>query len=358
MTTTGGTLMRAVAKFFGALFVSALMSGSAFAAESYKFVWSHYIGWEPLACAESTGIVKKWANKYGISITVVLMNDYVESINAYTAGAVDGVAVTNMDVLTIPAVGGKDSTALVVGDFSNGNDGIVSKKAKSIKELRGKKLYGVELSVSHYLLARALSMNNMTERDVTFVNTSDSDIEAFFTKPDVENVVTWNPMLMEVRKHPKATMLFDSSKIPGEIIDMLVVRTDAPESLKKALTGAWYETMKIMSGLSGTSERLKMFQCIAASSGSTVEQVKAQLRTTAMFYEPERAVAFTRSSELKKTMEFVRTFSFDHGLYGDNGKSKDFVGIQFPDGSVMGDPGNVKLRFDPKYMELAATGGL
>ncbi len=265
-----------------------------------------------------------------------------------------------MDALTIPAVGGKDSTALVVGDFSNGNDGIVSKKAKSMKDLRGKKLYGVELSVSHYLFARALSMNGMTERDVTFVNTSDLDIEAFFTKSEVEHVVTWNPMLMGVRNHPKATMLFDSSKIPGEIIDMLVVRTDAPETFKKALTGAWYETMKIMSGRSGTNERLKMLQCIAASSGPTLtlEQAKSQLRTTAMFYEPEQAVMFTRSAELKKTMEFVRTFSFDHGLYGDGGKTKDFVGIQFSDGSVMGDAKNVKLRFDSTYMELATVGGL
>ena len=65
------------------------------------------------------------------------INDYVESINQYTAGGFDGCVMTNMDALTIPAVGGVDTTALIVGDFSNGNDGIVSKTAKSRGRAQG-----------------------------------------------------------------------------------------------------------------------------------------------------------------------------------------------------------------------------
>ena len=40
---------------------------------------------------QQTGIVKKWADKYGIKINVVQVNDYVESINQFTAGKLDGV---------------------------------------------------------------------------------------------------------------------------------------------------------------------------------------------------------------------------------------------------------------------------
>ena len=58
-----------------------------------------------------SGIVKKWADKYGITINVTQINDYVESINQYTAGKFDGVTVTNMDALTIPAAGGVDTSA-------------------------------------------------------------------------------------------------------------------------------------------------------------------------------------------------------------------------------------------------------
>ena len=36
------------------------------------------------------GIMEKWAEKYGIEIEIVQINDYVEWINQYTAGAFDG----------------------------------------------------------------------------------------------------------------------------------------------------------------------------------------------------------------------------------------------------------------------------
>ena len=78
--------------------------------------------------------MEKWADKYGISVEIVQINDYVESINQYTAGEYDGCAMTNMDALSIPAGGGVDTTALIVGDFSNGNDGIILKDGKDTLE--------------------------------------------------------------------------------------------------------------------------------------------------------------------------------------------------------------------------------
>ena len=56
----------------------------------------------PWPYAAESGIVKKWADKYGITINVTQINDYVESINQYTAGKFDGVTVTNMDALDHP----------------------------------------------------------------------------------------------------------------------------------------------------------------------------------------------------------------------------------------------------------------
>jgi NitT/TauT family transport system substrate-binding protein len=325
------------------------------AKETYRIAWSHYTGWEPWEYISHSGILDKWAKKYGITIQLDLINDYVESINLYTGGTYQGCVMTNMDALTIPAIGGVDSTALIIGDFSNGNDGIVLKKGNSVADLKGRAVKLVELSVSHYLLARALEMNKMKEKDISIVNTSDADIAAVFASEPDGAVVTWNPPLMQCRAEKGAKMVFDSSKISGEIIDMMVVRTDAPESLKKALVGAWYEAMMIMSGkAAGTEEAITY---MAGFAGGTVDQFKEQLGTTAMFYAPADAAAFTTGEKIKATMEYVRTFSFDHGLYGD-AKSKDYVGIEFPGGTIIGDKKNVKLRFNADYMKMAANGSL
>src|SRR3954470_7704526 len=123
---------------FTALAVVAGSHNGAIAAPKKEFniAWTIYVGWMPWPYAAQAGIVKKWADKYGITINVVQINDYVESINQFTAGKFDGVTLTNMDALTIPAAGGVDTTALIVGDFSNGNDGIVSKTAKSLADIK------------------------------------------------------------------------------------------------------------------------------------------------------------------------------------------------------------------------------
>ena len=335
-----------------------LITGSnVFAGGKYRIAWSHYTGWEPWAYIQESGLMEKWAKKYNIdSIDIVLINDYVESINMYTAGQFQGCVMTNMDALCIPAVGGVDSTILVIGDFSNGNDGIVLMNGTSVKDLEGRKLRLVELSVSHYLVTRALSKNGLSERDLTLMNTSDADIAGLFISEAERDpkaaVCTWNPPLMQVRGVKGASLVFDSSEIPGEIIDCLVVRTDAPDDLKKALTGAWYEAMSIMK--SRSKEGKEAVKIMAKAAGGTLAEFKAQLKTTRMFYQPREAAEFAKSDKLKETMEYVRTFSFDHGLYGEGAADKNLVGIEFPDGDVMGGKNNVKLRFNAEYMQKAA----
>lgn len=341
---------------------SALAGAPAEAAPktSFRIAWSIYVGWMPWPYAQETGILKKWADKYSIQIELTEVNDYVESINQYTAGAFDGVVVTNMDCLTIPAAGGVDTTAIILGDYSNGNDAVILKRKNpddhpKLADIAKRKVNLVQLSVSQYLLARALDTVHLTERDLSLVNTSDADIVAAFGTDDVGAVVTWNPQVGEVLKSKLAEKVFDSSQIPGEIIDMMAVKTAALKDNPKlgmALTGAWYEVMSIMAAndAAGRASHEQM----AKDSGADVAGFDHQLTTTKLFADPAEAVAFADSPGLAKTMDLVRNFSFDHGLLGQGAPSVDAVGIQFPTGEMLGDKGNVKLRFDDQFMKLAA----
>src|SRR5277367_1751697 len=234
------------------LMMAALAAQPGMAAEktSFNVAWTIYVGWMPWDYADQSGILRKWASKYGIKIKLTQVNDYIESMNQYTAGTFDACTMTNMDMLTIPAAGGVDSTALIVGDFSNGNDGIVLKgKGKKLEDIKGQKVNLVELSVSHYLLVRALSSIGLRERDIKIINTSDADIVGAFSAPSTTAVVTWKPQLSSVLGSPNAQLVFDSSKIPGEIVDLMVVNTatlTASPKLGQALVGAWFETLALM----------------------------------------------------------------------------------------------------------------
>ncbi|MEB0009669.1 putative urea ABC transporter substrate-binding protein [Pseudomonas sp. RTB3] len=340
----------------------AALSLSAHAApkEHFNVCWTIYAGWMPWEYAGTQGIVDKWAKKYGITIDVTQINDYVESINQYTAGQFDGCSMTNMDALTIPAAGGVDSTALIVSDFSNGNDGIVIKgEGKKVADLKGMKVNLVELSVSHYLLARALDSADLTEKDLKVVNTSDADISAAFNTNDVKAVTTWNPMLSDIKAKPAVTEVFDSSKIPGEIMDMMVVNTqtlkDNP-ALGKALTGAWFEVVALMNSKSAASTAA--LEHMAKASGTDLAGFQSQLNTTKLFATPKEALDFATSAQLPQTMRKVAEFSFQHGLLGEGAKDTSAIGMSFANGVTSGDKTNLKLRFDPSYVQMAAEGKL
>jgi NitT/TauT family transport system substrate-binding protein len=327
---------------------------------SFNVAWSIYVGWMPWDYADQSGILKKWAAKYGIKIKLTQINDYVESINQYTAGMFDACVMTNMDMLTIPAAGGVDSTALIVGDYSDGNDGVVLKgKGKKLEDIKGQKVNLVELSVSHYLLVRALSGAGMRERDVKIVNTSDADVVAAFSTPASTAVVTWKPQLSAILAMPDAALVFDSSKVPGEILDLMVVNTAtlaANPKLGKALVGAWYETLALM--LKGDAAAQLAQSAMAKASGTDLKGFGSQLATTHLFATPADALQFATGDALMKNMDLVRRFSFEHGILGQGAGSVDAVGIQFPAGKLLGDAHNVKMRFDPAYMKLALDGAL
>jgi NitT/TauT family transport system substrate-binding protein len=352
--------MRIRSLLAGVLVSASLLAAPTASAEqktSFRLGWSIYVGWMPWGWAKDHGIVKKWADKYGIAIDVVQFNDYVESINQYTASDFDAVALTNMDALSIPAAGGVDTSVVVVNDYSNGNDMVLAKRAPDLAALKGERINLVELSVSHYLLARALEKGGLSEKDVTVVNTSDADMVAAAATADVTTTVTWNPLASEIVSAGHGKPLFTSAEIPGEIIDLTVAKTDVLRDnpdFGRALAGIWYETVGIMTAQ--TPEGAKARAEMGASSGTDQAGFEAQLAATKSFSTPESGIDFIRGADLKAKMDLVRRFLFAKGLFGNGAASADAVGIELADGTVLGEAANTRLRFSDTFMKAAADG--
>jgi NitT/TauT family transport system substrate-binding protein len=196
------------------------------------------------------------------------------------------------------------------------------------------------------------------------INTSDSDIvPAFMNNTSNSVVVTWKPLVSQILTDKKVTPIFDSSRIPGEIVDLLVVQTSVlnrPDGsgvkFAKAITGAWYEAMQKLTG--NGQAQMQALKLSAAASDDSIESYRNQLKTTYLFSQPKSAADFVTSGMFKQKMNLVRQFCFNHGLLGRDVKSVDDVAIAYPDGSVQGKKDRVKLRFNPTFMQAAAQGKL
>lgn len=332
---------------------------------SFTVGWSIYAGWTPYHYLQKSGILRKWADKYGITIKVQRF-DYAPSLDAFVAKNIDACTMTNMEALDMPAASGVPTTAILIGDYSNGNDALIVRNGLQLKDLPGKKMLLVQKTVSEYLFDRAMTLGGQRDqiKRVRLINTSDSDIApAFISDASANAVVTWKPLVSQIMKQKGMTSLFNSSQIPGEILDLTVVRTevlDRPDGsgqkFAKALSGAWYEMMALMSAPAPASD--KVLAAIAEGSADTLASYKEQLSTTKMFYTAQAAGQFGKSADLKQKMALVRQFCFEHGLLGNNTKSVDDVAIRYPDGTVQGKSDRIRLRFDATYMDLAAQGKL
>ncbi len=297
-----------------------------------------YAGWTPYYYMNKAGILHKWADKYGIAIKVQRF-DYAPSLDAFVAKNIDACAMTNMEALDMPAASGVPTTVVLIGDYSNGNDALLVRNGLQLKDLAGKKL----LLVAEDRLRVSVRPRHDPQRPARPDQARPPGqhlrfryrhrLHRRYSAPRRGHLEAHG--VADLLKQKGITSLFNSSQIPGEILDLTVVRTDilnrpdgSGQKFAKALAGAWYEMLAQMSA-KGPDD--KMLAAIAEGSQDTLASYKEQLSTTKMFYTPQSAVAFGASPDLKQKMALVRQFCFDHGLLGDNTKSVDDVAIRYPD---------------------------
>jgi NitT/TauT family transport system substrate-binding protein len=218
----------------GAAFLS--MSASALA-EPLKIGYSDWPGW----VAWQVAIDKGWFKQAGVDVKFEWF-DYSASMDAYSAGKIDGVLMTNGDALVTGSAGGK-SKMIMLTDYSDGNDMIVAKPGiKSLKELKGKKVAVEEGLVEHLLLLDGLKKAGMKPSDVTLVNAKTNSMPQVLGSGEVAAIGAWQPVAGEaMRALPGSRPIYTSADEPGLIYDVLAV-SPASATMHKA---EWLKVLKV-----------------------------------------------------------------------------------------------------------------
>lgn len=214
-----------------------LVLSSLASAESLKIGYSDWPGW----VAWEVGIEKQWFKEAGVDVEFEWF-DYVASMDAFAAGQLQGVGMTNGDALVTGATGAR-SVMILVNDYSDGNDMVIGGPGiASVKDLKGKKI-GVEIGfVSHLLLLDALKNNGMTEADVELVNVPTNETPQVLSSGQVDAIVAWQPNSgMALKLVPGSKAIYTSADQPGLIYDLLAV---SPESLA-ANREDWMKVLKV-----------------------------------------------------------------------------------------------------------------
>ena len=214
-----------------------LLAGASLQAEPLKIGYSDWPGW----VAWQIGIDKGWFAEEGVKVDFEWM-DYVASMDAYVAGNLDAVTMTNGDALVTGGTG-KPSVGIIINDFSNGNDMIVAQPGiNALEDLKGKKIGLEEGFVIHLLLLKGAELAGIDPSEFEIVNVPTNETPQVLASGDVDAIGAWQPNSGQALKAvPGSAPILSSADAPGIIYDILYVD---PESLE-ADREKWAKVVKV-----------------------------------------------------------------------------------------------------------------
>jgi NitT/TauT family transport system substrate-binding protein len=227
---------------------------------SFSLGYSEYPSWSVFGVAADKGLIDpapgkmgELEKKWGVDIVLKLV-DYDTCITMYGSKAVDAVCITNTDILG-PSLGRK-STAIFPTSTSNGADACLAVNFKGTvgEFLKDKTVFGLEKSVSEFVFYRCLQTMGLNAEAYKFSNMDPAAAsQAMQTgQAQTQAIMVWNPFVLQTLKTGKnVSRLFDSSLIPGEVIDMVVVGSDSlaqpgGENFARCLADCFYQVNKMI----------------------------------------------------------------------------------------------------------------
>lgn len=198
-------------------------------------------GYEPLYLARD----KQFFSNDKIRLIEFSSNS--QTIQAFRNGLIDAAALTLDEVLLLYEVN-RDIRIVLVMDISNGADVVMAQKnIKMLSDLRGKRIGVENNALGAYMMSRLLDIAKLDEGEVKLVQLEVYEHEKAFKEKRVDAVITFEPIRSHLLK-AGARQIFDSSQLPGEIVDVLVVRESYlqkhPENIQSLLHG-WYEALAL-----------------------------------------------------------------------------------------------------------------
>jgi len=299
---------------FFALVLGLTAMAAPLSAAPVKIGYSDWPGW----VAWQVPIEKGWIKQAGLDVTFQWF-DYSASMDAFSAGKLDGVMMTNGDALVTGSGGGK-SVGIIITDYSNGNDMIVAKPGiASLKDLKGKKI-GIEIGfVEHLMLLKGLEQNGLTEKDVKLINTKTNETPQVLGSGQVDAIGAWQPNSgMAMKALPGSKPVYTSAQVPGLIYDVIAV---SPKSLAAnratylKLSQIWDRTVKYINDPKTQPDALAL---MSKRVGLTPEQYKPLLKGTHLIDLAEAQKVYQKGPGLNSiygSSKVANDFNVKYGVY-------------------------------------------
>ncbi len=263
---------------------------------------NNWIGNQPLYVARELGYLDKK------SIKLVELNSSTDIMQELRAGQLHAAALTMDETLTMLEEG-LDLQTIMVIDISAGGDALVAKPDyEQITDLIGKTIAVEYTAVGAVLLTAALKSANMALADIETVPCEFSQHIDCYSLADA--VVTFEPNKTKLVEQG-GIVLFDSSKIVGRIIDVLVVKTEITSdyaTIIQDLVDGYFQALQ-----SFNKDPSQVYRIVQNRTGLTAKELNISYGGILM---PERTrnIELFESGELQEQTLSLMDIMLERGL--------------------------------------------
>ena len=197
---------------------------------------SEWPGYEYLNFAVSKGFVP--------NSVIVPLTDQSEVVRAYLREEIDVIQLTTVDILDICSRQPERCPVVVlVLNESLGGDQVMSLTFNHLRDLSDKKIGVATSGFGPFVLEKALQSVDLSIDDVSLMPMLVSEMPRELSVGNVDAVVVYPPNSEKARSFGAKT-IFDSSKIPGQILDVLAVSPSVYASRKQNISeiiSGWFK---------------------------------------------------------------------------------------------------------------------
>lgn len=200
---------------------------------------SPWPGYEPLFLARDLG----YFEGQNLKLFEVPSSDI--NVESFRNRSTDMATVTLDETLELLSDGTKLKIVLIL-DISHGGDAVMASPAvKNFADVKGKRISIVNIPLGLYMLNRFLDKAGVARGDVQVFPMAESKQEKFYQQGKADLVITFDPVKTHLAEMGMS-VLFDSSDIPNEIFDIVVVHEDIYQARKDEIcefAKQWYRAL-------------------------------------------------------------------------------------------------------------------
>jgi NitT/TauT family transport system substrate-binding protein len=274
-----------------------------------------YPAWMPWYLAAEEGVFEEQKSRFNLDINLV-SGEYPDMIRRFINHEVQAIAITNVDAVSNLIREDIEADVIMIMGHSNGNETVLIPRDVGNRDLRGKTVALTRGSANHYLFERFLIKNQIDFNDINVQTNADIDLPAVFVSGAVQAVATANPNANQLVQEQNAINIFDSRRIPNEIMYFLVVKRDVlldHPNFGYALLSAWFAVVERLHG----AQRASTARAMARLAGIDSEHFAEQINKVVINDTPIKSLSAIRNDRtMREAMRHIRYFVERHDLVG------------------------------------------